>query len=202
MNTFGGTWWEANADGTPGEAQINQPDSGFRAATEFYVDLLNDAGQPDAANSSFPQCLDQLQQGNVAMWYDATVAAGILEGDDSPLQGNLGVALAPTAEVTSPSGWLWSWALAIPAGSNNVEAAWEYSSWATSAEYIRTAGENGPGGWAAAPPGSRNSTYQIPEYIAAAESFAQATVDAINGCLLYTSPSPRDATLSRMPSSA
>ena len=180
VNTFGGTWWEANADGTPGEAQINQPDSGFRAATEFYVDLLNDAGQPDAANSSFPQCLDQLQQGNVAMWYDATVAAGILEGDDSPLQGNLGVALAPTAEVTSPSGWLWSWALAIPAGSNNVEAAWEYSSWATSAEYIRTAGENGPGGWAAAPPGSRNSTYDIPEYIAAGESFAQATVDAIN----------------------
>ena len=26
--------------------------------------------------------------------------------------------------------------------------------------------------------------------------------DRINGCLLYTSPSPRDATLSRMPSSA
>ena len=27
-------------------------------------------------------------------------------------------------------------------------------------------------------------------------------VDWIKGCLLYTSPSPRDATLSRMPSSA
>ena len=27
-------------------------------------------------------------------------------------------------------------------------------------------------------------------------------IDAINDCLLYTSPSPRDATLSRMPSSA
>ena len=26
--------------------------------------------------------------------------------------------------------------------------------------------------------------------------------DAFQGCLLYTSPSPRDATLSRMPSSA
>ena len=25
---------------------------------------------------------------------------------------------------------------------------------------------------------------------------------AVSGCLLYTSPSPRDATLSRMPSSA
>ena len=28
------------------------------------------------------------------------------------------------------------------------------------------------------------------------------SVDGVNGCLLYTSPSPRDATLSRMPSSA
>ena len=27
-------------------------------------------------------------------------------------------------------------------------------------------------------------------------------IDRINNCLLYTSPSPRDATLSRMPSSA
>ena len=31
------------------------------------------------------------------------------------------------------------------------------------------------------------------------EPFCQGSV---NGCLLYTSPSPRDATLSRMPSSA
>ena len=30
----------------------------------------------------------------------------------------------------------------------------------------------------------------------------QGNEDASNGCLLYTSPSPRDATLSRMPSSA
>ena len=30
----------------------------------------------------------------------------------------------------------------------------------------------------------------------------QQAIDAIGGCLLYTSPSPRDATLSRMPSSA
>ena len=32
--------------------------------------------------------------------------------------------------------------------------------------------------------------------------FAQAVFNANNACLLYTSPSPRDATLSRMPSSA
>ena len=45
VNTFGGTWWEANEDGTPVEAQINQPDSGFRAATEFYIELLQNFGQ-------------------------------------------------------------------------------------------------------------------------------------------------------------
>ena len=179
VNTFGGTWWEANADGTPGEAQINQPDSGFRAAFEFYVDLLNDAGQDDAANSSFPQCLDQLQNGNVAMWYDATVAAGILEGDDSPIAGNLGFALAPTVE-TPGAGWLWTWAFAIPAGSDEPDAAWEFMSWVTSEEFIRTAGENGPGGWPAAPPGSRVSTYSIPEYLEAAGSFAELTLDQIN----------------------
>ena len=32
--------------------------------------------------------------------------------------------------------------------------------------------------------------------------FEDFTIDANNVCLLYTSPSPRDATLSRMPSSA
>ena len=31
---------------------------------------------------------------------------------------------------------------------------------------------------------------------------SQDTCQRVNGCLLYTSPSPRDATLSRMPSSA
>ena len=30
----------------------------------------------------------------------------------------------------------------------------------------------------------------------------EPTSNTVNGCLLYTSPSPRDATLSRMPSSA
>ena len=35
------------------------------------------------------------------------------------------------------------------------------------------------------------------------ENIKQAAIDAINrGCLLYTSPSPRDGLLSRMPSSA
>ena len=34
------------------------------------------------------------------------------------------------------------------------------------------------------------------------EEYDEALSEFLNGCLLYTSPSPRDATLSRMPSSA
>ena len=37
---------------------------------------------------------------------------------------------------------------------------------------------------------------------AIAEKSVMDIVDLVSACLLYTSPSPRDATLSRMPSSA
>ena len=102
----------ANEDGSIGDAQIDQPE--FKEALEFYVNLINDAGEDDAANASFNECLAQYRDGQVAMWYDATVAAGLLEADDSPVKGLNGYALAPV-KVTEASGWLWSWALAIPA---------------------------------------------------------------------------------------
>ncbi|WP_420637978.1 ABC transporter substrate-binding protein [Candidatus Poriferisocius sp.] len=176
LNTFGGTWWLANADGSIGEAQVDRPE--FREALEFYVQLIEDAGQDDAANASFNECLSLYQNGEVAMWYDATVAAGILEADDSPVQGLNGFALAPT-KVTDASGWLWAWALAIPQNASDADTAWEYVSWATSEEYINAAGETLPGGWAAVPPGTRESTYANPNYQAAAAAFAQKTLDAM-----------------------
>ena len=91
LNTFGGTWWSANEDGTVGEAQVDQPE--FKEALQFYVDLINDAGEDDAANASFNECLAQYRDGKVAMWYDATVAAGLLEADDSPVKGMNGYAI-------------------------------------------------------------------------------------------------------------
>jgi sorbitol/mannitol transport system substrate-binding protein len=176
LNTFGGTWWLATEDGKIGAAQVDQPE--FAEALTFYVDLINDAGEDDAANASFNECLNQYLEGKVAMWYDATVAAGLLEADDSPVKGLNGYALPPT-QVTDASGWLWAWALAIPENAPDKETAWEYVSWATSARYIESAGEMLPGGWAAAPPGTRRSTYENPHYQAAAGAFAQKTLDAM-----------------------
>jgi len=176
LNTFGGTWWSSTPDGKVDKAEVDQP--AFKKALDFYVNLIHDAGEKDAANSSFNECLTQYQQGKVAMWYDATVAAGTLEANDSPVKGKNGYVLAPV-EKTKASGWLWTWALAIPQNAPDPEASWKYISFATGRGYIKAAGTKVSGGWAAIPPGTRFSTYQIPQYQEAAKAFAQKTLDAM-----------------------
>jgi len=76
-------------------------------------------------------------------------------------------------------GWLWSWALTIPTSSSKADLAWRYISWATGPQYVKEAGTRIAGGWAAIPPGTRRSTYAIPEYAKAARAFARPTLDAI-----------------------
>jgi sorbitol/mannitol transport system substrate-binding protein len=176
LNTFGGTWWSAKADGTVGRAMVDRPQ--FRKALEFYVDLVRDAGESGAARANYNQCLAQYLKGQVAMWYDATVGAGLLEADDSAVKGRNGYAPAPV-ERTTASGWLWSWALAIPTSSSKGDLAWRYISWATGPRYPKEAGTRIPGGWAAIPPGTRRSTYAIPQYAKAARRFAGPTLNAI-----------------------
>jgi sorbitol/mannitol transport system substrate-binding protein len=176
LNTFGGTWWSAKPNGQPDKAQVDQPV--FKDALDFYAKLVQDAGEKDAANSSFNECLAQYQAGKVAMWYDATVAAGLLEAKDSPVKGKNGYAFAPV-DKTKASGWLWTWALAIPKSSPDPADAWKYVAWATGAQYIKAAGTHTKGGWAAIPPGTRLSTYRIPQYKAAAKAFAATTLAAM-----------------------
>jgi sorbitol/mannitol transport system substrate-binding protein len=176
LNTFGGTWWSAKPDGTVDKAQINTPV--FKQALQFYVNLVHDAGEKNAANDSFNECLSQYKDGKVAMWYDATVAAGLLEASDSPVKGKNGYVPAPV-EKTPASGWLWSWALAIPKTSTKEDLAWKYISFATGPQYLKDAGSQISGGWAALPPGTRKSTYEIPEYKKAAKAFADQTLASI-----------------------
>jgi sorbitol/mannitol transport system substrate-binding protein len=171
VNTFGGSWydmgWNAQLTAAP-----------FKQATQFYVNLVRDAGEPGAPNAGFTECLTAYSQGNAAMWYDATVAASLLEDPKtSKVAGKNGFAPAPVKE-TDWSGWLWAWSLAVPSTSKKKDAAWEFMSWATSKEYIKLVGQEL--GWARVPPGSRLSTYQIPEYKEAAAAFADLTVNAIN----------------------
>ncbi len=168
--TYGGQWYDENWN-----AKLTSPAT--KQAVKFYVDLVREYGQPGAPNSGFSECLTAMGQGNAAMWYDATVAAASLEDEKtSKVAGKIGYAPAPTMK-TDNAGWLWAWSLAIPQTSESKDAAWEFVSWATSKEYMKLVGEEL--GWTRVPPGSRLSTYEIPEYQQAAKGFAQPTLDAM-----------------------
>src|SRR5258707_9117480 len=112
------------------------------------------------------------------MWVGAAVAAGELEASDSAVKGKNGYVPAPVNE-TKNAGWLWSWALAIPKTTSKQDLAWKYIAWATGPQYLKEAGTRIKGGWAAIPPGTRNSTYAIPQYKKAAAAFASSTLSAI-----------------------
>ena len=169
VNTMGGTWFEK--DWTP---KVNAPE--FKAATTFYTDLVKAHGEAGAAQAGFAECLTATTQSKVAMWYDATSAAGSLEASNSPVKGKMAYAQAPV-DKTDASGWLYTWAWAIEKKSQNQDNAWKFISWASSKKYEELVGAQD--GWATVPAGKRISTYQNAEYKKEAGAFAEATLKAI-----------------------
>ncbi|MGW6903353.1 ABC transporter substrate-binding protein [Streptomyces sp. NPDC054940] len=172
VNTFGGTWFTKDW-----KAQVNSP--AFKKATNFYVDLVREHGEAGAPQAGFTECLNAMSQKKVAMWYDATSAAGSLEdSSSSKVAGHVGYAYAPTVETKS-SGWLWSWAWAMPKTTKNADAASQFMLWASSKKYEKLVGEKL--GWSRVPAGKRASTYEIPEYQKAAAAFGDITLKSIEG---------------------
>ncbi|MET9618545.1 ABC transporter substrate-binding protein [Kitasatospora indigofera] len=171
VNTFGGTWFTDDW-----QAQVNAP--AFKEATNFYVNLVRDHGEAGAPQAGFAECLNAFQQGKVAMWYDATSAAGLLEGTDSQVKGAVGYAPAPVVR-TQNSGWLYSWAWGIQKASKNQDASAKFVAWASSRGYEELVGKEL--GWTRVPAGKRTSTYSNSEYGAVAGPFWKATQAAIAG---------------------
>jgi sorbitol/mannitol transport system substrate-binding protein len=169
VNTFGGTWftedWQAQVDSEP-----------FKKAVNFYVDLVRTHGESGAPQAGFTECLNNLLQGNVAMWYDATSAAGSLEAADSKVKGKIGYAPAPV-DQTKSSGWLYAWAWGIQEASKKKDDAWKFISWASSKKYEELVGQEV--GWSNVPAGKRASLYENKEYLAEAAAFADPTKAAI-----------------------
>ncbi len=174
VNTFGGEWFDNSWT-----AQVDT--GGFKEATNFYVDLIKQHGEPGAATFSFPQCLNALQQGKVAMWYDSTAAAGSLEAADSPVRGKIGYVSAPHYK-TPQSGWLYTWAWAIEKASKHQSEAAKFVAWASSKQYEQLVANdtaNPTGGPTNIPAGKRASTYSDPNYLKVASAFASPTLTAI-----------------------
>ena len=169
VNTFGGTWFEE--DWTP---KVNAAE--FKEAVNFYVDLVREHGERGAPQAGFTECLNNLTQGNAAMWYDATSAAGSLEADGSPVKGKLGYAPAPVVNTDS-SGWLYAWSWSIQQASEKKDSAWKFISWASGKEYEELVGREL--GWSRVPAGKRASTYENRQYLEVASAFAEPTRSAI-----------------------
>jgi sorbitol/mannitol transport system substrate-binding protein len=161
VNTFGGTWYDKNWN-----AKVNAPE--FTEAAEFYTKLVREHGEAGAAQAGFTECLNYMSQGKVAMWYDATSAAGALEADASPVKGKIGYAQAPVKKTAS-SGWLWTWSWAMQAASKKQDAAGKFIAWASSKEYEELVADKL--GWAKVPSGKRISTYENAEFQKAAPFF-------------------------------
>ncbi|MFY0690996.1 MAG: sugar ABC transporter substrate-binding protein [Paracoccaceae bacterium] len=171
-NSFGARWFDEDWN-----AQFDQPE--WKNALEFFVGMMSESGPPGYATNGFNENLSLFRQGKCGMWIDATVAAGWLtgerEGTPSEVDGKVGWAVAPNTGLGKNAGWLWAWSLAIPAGTQKVDAAKEFMTWATGPDYMRLVAFEY--GHAAVPPGTRQSLYDNEIYKDV--PFAQMTLNAI-----------------------
>jgi sorbitol/mannitol transport system substrate-binding protein len=184
VNTFGGQWfdmkWKPQLESKP-----------WKDAVGFYVNLLNKYGPPGSSANSFNEILALTNEGKCGMWIDATIAASFVsDPKQSKVADKMAFAQAPTKVTPKGANWLWAWALAVPAGTKNADAAQKFVKWATSKEYINLIGKTN--GWASVPTGTRKSTYANPEFTKAAR-FASAEKMAID------SANPNDSTLPKSP---
>jgi len=170
VHTFGGRWFDP--------AWRPQLDTrAWSDALRTYRTLLMRYGPPDAWKNGYNENLALFSEGHCAMWVDATVAAGtLLDPRRQNLAGRVGYAPAPIGTTTRGSRWLWVWALAVPSSSKNPSAAQDFVRWATSQAYVQQVALTQ--GWISVPPGTRVSTYENPEYQAAAP-FSGFVLDAI-----------------------
>ncbi|MEZ4669445.1 MAG: sugar ABC transporter substrate-binding protein [Anaerolineae bacterium] len=160
VNTYGGRWFDENW-----EPQLTSPE--WNEAVSFYVKLIQDCGEPGATGTGFTEALTLMSQGQAAMWVDATVAAGFLSNpEQSKIVDDVGFAPSPVGPVAKGNHWLWAWSLGIPTTTQHAAEALQFVTWATSQDYINMVGEKN--GWATIPPGTRVSTYENENYLAAA----------------------------------
>ncbi len=156
INTYGGRWYDMDW-----QPQLDTPQ--VKAAIEAYSNMGRQYAQSGITSDNFPECLNIFSSGNAAMWYDATVAGGLVsDPGSSKVADKVGFAYGPTAETPNGAHWLWAWSLGIEAASKNKDAAFEFLKWATNKKYIKLVGEEL--GWERVPPGTRRSTYEDTPY--------------------------------------
>ena len=169
-NSFGARWFDEKW-----HPQFDQPE--WKDTLQFYVDMMKADGPAGASANGYTENQALFQQGKCGMWIDATVAAGsLIDPKQSTVADKVGFALAPDKGLGKRGNWLWAWSLAVPAGSQKVDAAEKFISWATGPKYADLVASTD--GWANVPPGTRTSLYNNADYQKAAP-FAAMTLASI-----------------------
>ena len=184
VNAFGGRWFDM--DWNP---QLDSEE--WSNAINYYVELVNSYGPPGASSNGHNENRALFKDGKCATWVDATSAATDVKNPDTSTVADVTDFFKAPKQVTDKgTGWFWSWALAIPASSQQKDVAKDFLKWATSKEYFELVGETK--GWVAVPSGTRQSIESDPRRLEAAP-FAETIVDAI------LSVDPADPTLEPVP---
>ena len=154
-NSYGARWFDM-------DWQPQFDSEAWKNTLTTYANLLNKNGPVEASSKGYQENLTLFQQGQCAIWVDATAAGQFVTNEDSTVADTVGFALAPDNGLGKRANWLWAWALAIPQSSNSKESAKKFVAWATSKDYLALVAETD--GWASVPPGTRKSLYENPEY--------------------------------------
>jgi sorbitol/mannitol transport system substrate-binding protein len=169
-NSFGARWFDESW-----KPQFDTQE--WKDTLNTYLKVMKDSGPEGASGNGFSENLALFQSGKCGMWADATAAASfVIDPKASSVAEHVGFTIAPDKGLGKRANWLWAWALAIPAGSQKVDAAQKFIGWATSKKYGEMIAAKE--GWANVPPGTRTSLYANPEY--AKVPFAAMTLASMN----------------------
>ena len=165
-NAFGARWFDEGWN-----PQLDSPE--WHAAVNYYVNLMQNYGPPGASANGHNENRALFADAKCATWVDATSAAGYQRNKDtSNVSSVTDFFQAPKQATDKGTGWFWSWAMAIPSSSKEVDVAKDFLKWATSKKVGATKG------WVAVPSGARKSIEEDSRRLAAAP-FAKGIVEAI-----------------------
>lgn len=142
--TWGGKDFEINDDG---ELVCKLDSEEAIAMTDYWVNLIKEAGPPQWTNYTWYQASSDLGAGKAAMLFDATSAAYFqnVEGGSAE-SGNIAWSTIPLPEGKTEADMkanVWIWSLAMNASSKNKDAAWYFIQYFTSPEFMLWSGTEG-----------------------------------------------------------
>lgn len=160
--------------------------------TDYWVDLIKEAGAPQWSNYTWYEASSDLGAGKAAMLFDATSAAYFQNYEGASDQsGNIAWSTIPlpsgkTEDDMKANVWIWS--LAMNADSKNKDAAWYFIQYFTSPDYMLYAGTDG-----ASPDTPRTSVMESEEYkniVGSADNYLESIDILSKNATIQFTPQP------------